>query len=70
MESFTDDREGFLSVEIGQLVEVLDDSGPIWMVLALPMAPGDLEAEGFIPGHIVRPAGQGTGVCVYCVETI
>ena len=41
----------------GQLVEVLDDSGSNWMVLTIAMATGDLETEGFLPAHILRPAG-------------
>lgn len=42
----------------GQLVEVLDDSGSNWMVLTVAMARGDLETEGFLPAHILRPAGM------------
>ena len=44
-------------MRVGQLVEVLDDSGSNWMVLTVTMARGDLETEGFLPAHILRPAG-------------
>lgn len=48
----------------GQLVEVLDDSGSNWMVLTIAMATGDLETEGFLPAHILRPAGMP--LCTTC----
>ena len=48
----------------GQLVEVLDDSGSNWMVLTIAMTTGDLETEGFLPAHILRPAG--TPLCTAC----
>ena len=58
VESFTSDREGFLSVEKGQLVEALDPSGATWLVLTVPTA-GELETEGFLPARCLRPIGQG-----------
>ena len=64
VESYQTEREGFLSVEKGQLVELLDNSGSNWMVLTVPMTREDLETEGFLPAHILRPAGTCTSAHV------
>ncbi len=56
---FASEREGFLSVTKGQLVEVLDMSGAVWLVLTVPQLPGELETEGFLPGECLRLAGHG-----------
>ena len=61
VEPFSSDREEFLTVEKGQLVEVLDQGGSNWLVLTIP-APGELEAEGFLPSMCLRPAGEGEWV--------
>lgn len=50
----------------GQLVEVLDDSGSNWMVLTIAMATGDLETEGFLPAHILRPTGMPLNLYTVC----
>jgi hypothetical protein len=63
VEDYESEREGLLSVRAGQLVEVLDDSGSNWMVLTIAMATGDLETEGFLPAHILRPAGTPLCMC-------
>ena len=62
VESFSSEREEFLTVEKGQLVEVLDQGGSNWLVVTIP-APGELETEGFLPATCLRPAGEGEG-CV------
>lgn len=58
VEPFSSEQEEFLTVEKGQLVEVLDQGGSNWLVLTIP-APGELEAEGFLPSTCLRPAGEG-----------
>lgn len=66
--SYTASRDGFLSVERGQLVEVLDNSrSATWMVLTVARQPGELEAEGFIPSSCVRLASKGECVSVWGV---
>lgn len=60
VENYEAEREEFLSVRAGQVVEVLDDSRSSWMVLTIPMAAEDLQEEGFLPAHILRPAGKYT----------
>lgn len=57
-ESYKAERESFLSVKKGQLVELLDDSGSNWMVLTIPMTADDLQAEGFLPAHLLKPVGM------------
>ena len=64
VESFSSEREEFLTVKKGQLVEVLDQGGSNWLVLTIP-APGELETEGFLPATCLRPAGEGEW-CVVC----
>ena len=59
-ESYQAEREEFLSVKKGQLVELLDDSGANWMVLTIPMVTDDLQTEGFLPAHLLTPAGRST----------
>ena len=59
------EREGFLSVRAGQLVEVLDDSRSSWMVLTIAMTTEDLQTEGFLPAHILRPAGMSMDIFVH-----
>ena len=69
VESFSSEREEFLTVKKGQLVEVLDQGGSNWLVLTIP-APGELETEGFLPAICLRPAGEGewsVGIDVVCV---
>ena len=63
VESFSSEREEFLTVEKGQLVEVLDQGGSNWLVVTIP-APGELETEGFLPATCLRPAGEGECMCV------
>ena len=58
VESFSSEREEFLTVEKGQLVEVLDQGGSNWLVVTIP-APGELETEGFLPATYLCPAGEG-----------
>ena len=58
VESFSSEREEFLTVKKGQLVEVLDQGGSNWLVVTIP-APGELETEGFLPATCLRPAGEG-----------
>lgn len=59
MEPFSTEKEGFLSVERGQLVEALDTSQANWLVLALPQSPGGMEVEGFLPSRCLAPAKRG-----------
>ena len=58
VEEFHSEREGFLAVKKGQLVEVLNQSGANWLVVALASAPGELEDEGFLPAHCLQPASK------------
>ena len=58
VEDFTADREGFLSVKKGQLVEVLDQGLNNWLVLTIASAVGELEDEGFLPAHCLQPASK------------
>lgn len=61
--------EGFLTLEIGQMVEVLDD-GEVgaWLVLTLPRYMHEEQMEGFIPPRCLELAREG--VCVYvCMFT-
>lgn len=61
------DREGgFLTVRVGQLLEVLDPSEEgAWLALTLPQAPGEQQVEGFVNPHLLRratpPSGDGGG---------
>ncbi len=56
----TSEHEGFLSVEPGQLVEVLDNSRhATWMVLTVARQHGELEMEGFLPSSCLRLATKG-----------
>ena len=59
-ESYQAEREEFLSVKKGQLVELLDDSGANWMVLTIAMVTDDLQTEGFLPAQLLTPAGRCT----------
>lgn len=52
-------REGFLSVREGQLVEVLQSSGPNWLVITVSR-PGEVEEEGFLPASCLKRVGEGT----------
>ena len=55
--------EEFLSVEVGQMVEVLDRSEKeAWLVLTLPRFNGEEQVEGFVPPQCLQPAQEG--VCV------
>ena len=58
VENYEAEREEFLSVRAGQVVEVLDDSRSSWMVLTVPMVIEELQEEGFLPAHLLRPAGM------------
>eukprot|EP00731_Ephydatia_muelleri_P020165 Em0012g990a len=51
-------REGFLSVREGQLVEVLQSSGPNWLVITVSR-PGEVEEEGFLPASCLKRVGEG-----------
>ena len=52
-------RDSFLSVREGQLVEVLESSGPNWLVMTVA-GPGEMEAEGFLPASCLKRVGEGS----------
>ena len=66
VEPFAVQMEGFLDVRQGQLVEVLDQGGSNWLVLTVATAPGELEAEGFIPAHCLQPASKSESLHSQC----
>ena len=56
--------EGFLSVEPGQMVELLDDSQKgAWFVLTIPRFKGEEQMEGFVEQKCLQRVKEGM-----CVE--
>ena len=58
-EPFSSDKEGYLSVFPGQVVELLEEGQQYCLVCTVPTVKGELESEGFLPQRCLRQLTEG-----------
>ena len=58
VEDLSSEKEGFLTVKKGQLVEVYDQTGANWLMVTLATGPGDLDDEGFLTALCLHPTSK------------
>ena len=61
-EPFSCNKEGYLSVFPGQVVELLEEGQQYWLVCTLASVKGELESEGFIPNNCLTQLTEGEAI--------
>lgn len=59
VEPFTSDKDGYLSVAPGQIVELLEEGRQYWLVCTKHFQKAELECEGYLPRDCLTPLDEG-----------